>query len=125
MSGCFGPTADVILEGVGGSGNVRYVMHCETRLRFSLKDESVVDDTRVNSAHGVLGVRHVDGQYQVVLGSIVGRVYDALVSQSDVEELGFVPDALANSLFQGLAWMLGGLMVLIICLAIIMQNVAV
>lgn len=36
-----------ILEMVGGADNVTFVAHCMTRLRFNLKDESIVDDAKV------------------------------------------------------------------------------
>ena len=36
--------AEKILERVGGKNNVEELVHCMTRLRFTLKDESIVDD---------------------------------------------------------------------------------
>lgn len=39
--------AKKILERVGGKENVVSLIHCMTRLRFTLKDESVVDDELV------------------------------------------------------------------------------
>ena len=37
-------TAKEILEKVGGKANVSSVTHCMTRLRLTLKDESIVKD---------------------------------------------------------------------------------
>jgi len=37
----FKQLATVILENVGGKSNVESVVHCATRLRFVLKDESI------------------------------------------------------------------------------------
>ena len=48
--------AERILENVGGKGNVESVVHCMTRLRFVLKDESQVDDEQVKKIKGVIGV---------------------------------------------------------------------
>lgn len=39
--------AEKILERVGGKNNVEELVHCMTRLRFTLKDESIVDDELV------------------------------------------------------------------------------
>lgn len=33
-----------VLEAVGGKKNVSFVTHCMTRLRFTLRDRSVVDE---------------------------------------------------------------------------------
>ena len=57
-----------ILEMVGGAENVTFVAHCMTRLRFNLKDESIVDDAKVKAIDGVIDIRHSAGQYQVIVG---------------------------------------------------------
>lgn len=71
--------ADVV-EAVGGPENVVSVQHCMTRLRFSLKDESTVDDERVKKIEGVQGVMRRGGQYQVIIGTNVPEVYNAVVA---------------------------------------------
>ena len=38
-----------IIKGVGGPGNVKSVVHCATRLRFVLNDESKADDDAVKN----------------------------------------------------------------------------
>ena len=48
--------AERILEKLGGKENVESVVHCMTRLRFVLKDESQVDDEQVKKIKGVIGV---------------------------------------------------------------------
>ena len=40
----YGKVARNIIAGIGGKGNVVSLIHCMTRLRFTLKDESIVDD---------------------------------------------------------------------------------
>jgi len=67
--------ASNILKEVGGEGNVISVVHCMTRLRFVLKDESIVDDSKVERIKGVLGVMKKGGQYQIIIGNEVGAVY--------------------------------------------------
>ena len=41
--------AKKILQRVGGKENVISLVHCMTRLRFTLKDESIVDDEAVKN----------------------------------------------------------------------------
>lgn len=67
------------LAAVGGKENVKNVLHCMTRLRFTLKDESVVNDDEVKKVNGVLGVAKTGGQYQVIIGTNVPEVYDEVV----------------------------------------------
>ena len=43
-----------ILENVGGSENIENVYHCATRLRFKLKDESIVNEPAIKDMEGVL-----------------------------------------------------------------------
>ena len=71
-------TAKKILQRVGGKENVISLVHCMTRLRFTLKDESVVDDEAVKKTKGVMGVMKKAGQYQIIIGNDVGNVYAEL-----------------------------------------------
>ena len=64
-----------ILERVGGKDNVISLVHCMTRLRFTLKDESIVDDELVKKTKGVMGIMKKSGQYQIIIGNEVGAVY--------------------------------------------------
>ena len=67
--------AEKILERVGGKNNVQGLVHCMTRLRFKLKDESIVDDELVKKTKGVMGIMKKGGQYQIIIGNEVGAVY--------------------------------------------------
>ena len=67
--------AEKILERVGGKNNVEGLVHCMTRLRFKLKDESIVDDELVKKTKGVMGIMKKGGQYQIIIGNEVGEVY--------------------------------------------------
>ena len=75
--------ARTIVSDVGGEGNVDNLIHCITRLRFYLKDESIAKDEALKNTEGVIDVIKGSGQYQVVIGNEVTNVYDAVV-----EELG-------------------------------------
>ena len=70
--------AKSILEHVGGSENIKDVSHCFTRLRFVLKDDSKADKQTIERLEGVIQVVISGGQFQVVLGSKVNQVYEAL-----------------------------------------------
>ena len=77
----FDATARDIIAGIGGADNVKSIIHCITRVRFYLKDESLADDEAVSGTDGVIDVAKAGGQYQVVIGAEVGDVYDAIVAQ--------------------------------------------
>nr|WP_275052294.1 PTS transporter subunit EIIC [Collinsella intestinalis] len=67
-----------VLEAVGGKSNVSFVTHCMTRLRFTLKDRTVPDAAAVKKINGVLGAQESGGQFQVIIGQNVPKVYDEL-----------------------------------------------
>lgn len=71
-------TAKKILQRVGGKENVISLVHCMTRLRFTLKDESIVDDEVVKKTKGVMGIMKKAGQYQIIIGNDVANVYAEL-----------------------------------------------
>ncbi len=67
--------AEAIVHSVGGKENIKSVMHCATRLRFQLKDNSIADTEKIQSLDGVMSVVVSGGQYQVVIGNKVNDVY--------------------------------------------------
>jgi PTS system beta-glucosides-specific IIC component len=67
-----------VLEAVGGEGNVRSLTHCATRLRFVLVDPARAQTGRIEELDDVVAVRSAGGQYQVVIGDEVPRVFTAL-----------------------------------------------
>lgn len=78
--------AKKILERVGGKENVVSLVHCMTRLRFTLKDESIVDDEAVKKTKGVMGIMKKAGQYQIIIGNDVSRVYAELCKLGDFSD---------------------------------------
>lgn len=68
--------AKEIVKNVGGKENVAGLVHCITRLRFSLKDESLANDEILKQMDGVVTVMKSGGQYQVVIGNHVSEVYE-------------------------------------------------
>lgn len=81
-----------VLAAVGGKENVTAVAHCMTRLRFNLKDMNVPNQEEVKKIPGVLGVVVSGGQFQVIIGQTVPKVYEVvckltgLQSQEAVQE---------------------------------------
>lgn len=73
--------ATFIIKNVGGKDNINNLIHCITRLRFYLKDESKANDDVLKNQRGILDVMHAGGQYQVVIGNEVTNVYDAVMKQ--------------------------------------------
>lgn len=72
----FTAVAQTILEGLGGKENVVTIDNCITRLRLTVKDDSLVDDKKIKSA-GVSGVMHPGkNNVQVVIGMQVQFVAD-------------------------------------------------
>ncbi|MFR2124829.1 MAG: PTS transporter subunit EIIB [Faecalibacterium sp.] len=74
-----------LLSLVGGEENVISLAHCMTRLRFKLKDESKANTEKLNSTPGVIQVMQAGGQYQVVIGTDVTDVYDAILAGTKIK----------------------------------------
>ncbi|MGX7265094.1 PTS transporter subunit EIIC [Enterococcus crotali] len=78
--------AKEILENVGGPDNLANMTHCATRLRLTLKDPSKANDEAVKEIDGVVNVVNKAGQYQILIGTEVPKLYDefeALVTGED------------------------------------------
>lgn len=71
--------AAAIVKKVGGPENVTTCVHCVTRLRFTVIDESLVDKPGIEELEGVLGTARTGGQFQVIIGPGV----DALFTEVD------------------------------------------
>lgn len=68
-----------ILKAIGGENNIASVVHCSTRLRFTLNDQSKADDEKVKDIKGVLSLVKKGGQYQLVIGNDVDKVYKEIM----------------------------------------------
>lgn len=75
-----------IIQGVGGKNNIKSVVHCATRLRFVLKNESKADDEKVRNIPGILQLVKKAGQYQLVIGNNVEDVYNELADMLDLDD---------------------------------------
>lgn len=129
----YGKTAERVIQELGGKGNIEGVTHCVTRLRFVLKDESVVDDERVKKIKGVLGIMKKGGQYQVIIGNEVSTCYkevvriggfssDVKVNENKPKEkltpksvVNGILDAISGSISPILPAIIGGGMIKLLC----------
>ena len=74
----FTQVASVILQGLGGKGNVTSLDNCITRLRLEIKDYTQVDEKMIKSA-GVAGImRPSKTSVQVIIGTKVQFVADEM-----------------------------------------------
>lgn len=69
-----------IIRLVGGKENVSAVVHCMTRLRFTLKDRSLAKTDEIKAMDGVIDVVSNDVAYQIIIGTHVAEVHEELIS---------------------------------------------
>lgn len=72
--------AKEIIENLGGKENIKNVTHCMTRLRFEVKNFSEINDKKLKENPNIISTNKSAGKYQVIVGNIVGDVYDDIVS---------------------------------------------
>lgn len=86
MAKDYSETARKLVEYAGGKGNIKKAFHCMTRLRFNVKDKSLVDAQKMSALPEVVGVNWHNDQCQIIIGNEVSAVYKA------VEKLGVASD---------------------------------
>lgn len=72
-----------ILELIGGKDNISHFVHCMTRLRFSLKDTSVVELNEIQKIDGVIGAQWSNDQLQIIIGQSVGELYKVICKKAE------------------------------------------
>lgn len=85
MSKNYKAIAEQILPLVGGKENVRNCYHCQTRLRFTLADESKADKSALEALDAVRKVMINAGVYQVVIGTDVADLFAELEPMLDLK----------------------------------------
>ena len=87
-------TPEAILDAVGGADNIVHLTHCATRLRFELRDASVIDKATVEAIPGVLGAVPQSGdRYQIVIGGAVQGMYTEIMNLPAMKNAAAVSDA--------------------------------
>lgn len=76
MSQKYNDLAQKIVSLVGGKENINTVYHCQTRLRFKLKDESKANQDALNNMDSVAKCLISGGVFQVVIGTHVKDVFE-------------------------------------------------
>lgn len=74
-----------IIENLGGKENINNAWHCMTRLRFEMKDESLINDKEIKNIPEVMGAQNQNNQYQIVIGTDVESYFNILASQLGIE----------------------------------------
>ncbi|EOH96466.1 PTS system, beta-glucoside-specific IIABC component [Enterococcus moraviensis ATCC BAA-383] len=69
-----------IIRLVGGKENIQAVVHCMTRLRFTLNDRSKAKTEELKALDGVIDVVSNNVAYQIIIGTHVNEVHAELIS---------------------------------------------
>ncbi|AQR93689.1 beta-glucoside-specific PTS transporter subunit IIABC [Clostridium saccharoperbutylacetonicum] len=99
-----------IIKNVGGKDNIISILHCVTRLRFNLKDESLANDEVLKDMDGVITVMHSAGQYQVVIGNHVPQVYEEVCKAANISSTSPAPQEKKMSLKEKALDLITGIM---------------
>ena len=74
-----------IIKAVGGKENIVKASRCATRLRLVLKETTNEAKENVSNLTGVITVVESGGQFQVVIGTYVGKVFDKVASELNLD----------------------------------------
>ncbi|MGL4934795.1 MAG: PTS system trehalose-specific EIIBC component [Cetobacterium sp.] len=75
-----------ILELIGGKNNIISATHCITRLRLILKDETLVEKTKLENLSLVKGSFSTSGQFQIIIGNAVKDLYKDFLAVAEISE---------------------------------------
>lgn len=77
-----------LIDLVGGTSNISKLTHCVTRIRFILKDRSLIKEGEIGKLNGVIGTQWLGEQFQVIVGTESEAIYGVLCQVG-----GFTPEA--------------------------------
>lgn len=82
-----------IIKAVGGKKNIIKASRCATRLRLVLKETTNEAKENVSALTGVITVVENSGQFQVVIGTHVGKVFDKVASELNLDSNAIEEDS--------------------------------
>lgn len=95
--------ASQIIDNLGGKENINNAWHCMTRLRFDLKDPSLINFSNINELPGVVGSQYQNEQMQIIIGTHVEDFFtplaDCLGLDSEITDTNLSPKKGWVSLF--------------------------
>ena len=92
----YADTASKIVE-IIGKENVTSITHCMTRLRFAVKDPSIINLDEIKKVPGVIGSVYAGQQLQVIMGQHLLPTYEEILKQNDFKEEAVVDERLDNA----------------------------
>lgn len=100
--------AKQILQASGDVENIAVVNHCATRLRLTLNDESKLNESKIKSTPGVLGLVTREKEIQVIIGTDVGNVYNEFVKLGDFKKGGAIKEEGKKNVFNSIVDFISG-----------------
>ncbi len=86
--------AQQVLTLVGGKDNVITCLHCATRLRFNVKDKGLVQEEELQALKSVVGIQWFGEQIQLIIGTDVEFLYNAVCKIAGFEGGGVIQENL-------------------------------
>lgn len=83
-----------IVARLGGAENITKLLHCATRLRFTLREAGKADLDAVRNVAGVMGAVSAPDGVQVIIGNDVAKAYDAIMEEYKFATAAAVPENL-------------------------------
>ena len=84
--------SEEIIREIGGAANIRTLTHCATRLRMEFNQRHRVNQTAIEQLPGVISVVDRGGQFQIVIGNDVQRVFSAIQKKRNASQSDTTPD---------------------------------
>ena len=86
-----------VQELIGGNENIIFFTHCVTRLRFNVKDKSLVKLDEIEKINGVVGCQWSGEQLQIIIGQAVGDAYKLICEKTGLASQNSIDENLDNN----------------------------
>ncbi|MGL5383015.1 MAG: PTS transporter subunit EIIC [Culicoidibacterales bacterium] len=78
--GKYTDVAKQLLVAIGGKENIVEMIHCVTRLRITVADSSLIQQTVIDELECVKGSQFQSGQFQIIIGPAVKDIYEEMIT---------------------------------------------